>query len=201
MMAIGVHLFDRSRRHEEEVIVVGIVAGFLYAIRVAAAGHGWSADAFPGIQGQYALTGCRSCSSRFAVLHMVDYLDFEQMLIALALRGRLQEGGPMVQGFNQLPAVLGKEYNPLYAGLGVWLPSSHLQSWHLKSLESADAIFLNQHVGFFWAFFTGLIAMFVAFLLGRTLANHGSVISPKWVLYRSELGKARPCLVCMKLVS
>ena len=46
MMAIGVHLFDRSRRHEEEVIVVGIVAGFLYAIQVAAAaGHGWSADA------------------------------------------------------------------------------------------------------------------------------------------------------------
>ena len=55
MMAIGVHLFDRSRRHVEEVIVVGIVAGFLYAIQVAAAGHGWSADAVLASQGEYDL--------------------------------------------------------------------------------------------------------------------------------------------------
>ena len=44
MIAIGVHLFDRSRRHEEELIVVGIVAGFVYAIQVAAAGHSWGGE-------------------------------------------------------------------------------------------------------------------------------------------------------------
>ena len=182
MMAIGVHLFDRSRRHEEEVIVVGIVAGFLYAIQVAAAGHGWSADAVLASQGQYDLLDVDRAvtGSLFFTWWIISILS--SMLIALALRGRLQEGGHG-SWFNQLPAVLGKEYNPLYAGLGVWLAAHIFSLWHLKSLESADAIFLTQHVGFFWAFFTGLIAMFVAFCWAEHWRTMGLVISLNWVLY------------------
>ena len=180
MMAIGVHLYDRSRRHEEELIVVGIVAGFLYAIQVAAAGHEWSTDAaltasYDILDVDRAVTG-----SLFFTWWIISILS--SVLIALILRGRLQDGGKG-SWFNQLPNVLGKDHVPLYAGLGVWLAAHIFSLWHLKSLESADAIFLTQHVGFMWALFTGLIAMFVAFCWAEHWRTMGLVISLNWFLY------------------
>ena len=108
--------------------------------------------------------------------------------MALVLRGRLQEGGHG-SWFNQLPDVLGKDHVPLYAGLGVWLAAHIFSLWHLKSLESADAIFLTQHVGFMWALFTGLIAMFVAFCWAEHWRTMGLVISLNWFVQHWYLAK------------
>ena len=162
MMAIGVHLYDRSRRHEEELIVVGIVAGFLYAIQVAAAGHAWSGDATLGTEGYYDILDVDRAVTGFLFFTWWAISILSSVLIALAIRGRLQEGGTG-SWFSDLPAILGKDQTPLYVGLGVWLAAHIFSLWHLKSLDSADSIFLTQHVGFFWALFTGIIAMFVAF--------------------------------------
>ena len=182
MMAIGVHLYDRSRRHEEELIVVGIVAGFLYAIQVAAAGHAWSGDATLGTEGYYDILDVDRAVTGFLFFTWWAISILSSVLIALAIRGRLQEGGTG-SWFSDLPAILGKDQTPLYVGLGVWLAAHIFSLWHLKSLDSADSIFLTQHVGFFWALFTGIIAMFVAFCWAEHWRTLGLVISLNWLLY------------------
>ncbi|MBJ03658.1 MAG: hypothetical protein CMB65_03040 [Euryarchaeota archaeon] len=182
MMAIGVHLYDRSRRHEEEVIVVGIVAGFLYAIQVASAGHEFTGDATLASSGYYDLLDVDRAVTGYLFFTWWIISILSSVLIALALRGRLQEGGKG-SWFNQLPETLGKDHTPLYVGLGVWLVAHIVSMWHLKSLDNADAIFLTQHAGFFWALFTGLIAMFVAFCWAEHWRTLGLLISLNWVLY------------------
>ncbi|MDP6889676.1 MAG: STT3 domain-containing protein [Candidatus Thalassarchaeaceae archaeon] len=181
MIAIGVHLFDRSRRHEEELIVVGLVAGFVYAIQVASAGHGWGQDG--ALAGQYydiididrLVTGYL-----FFTWWIISILS--SVIIALALRGRLQDGGHG-SWFKEMPDVLGKEHTALYSGLGVWLAAHVFSLWHLTTIDNPDAIYLAEHVGFFWAFFTGIVAMFVAFCWAEHWRTLGLFIGLNWILY------------------
>jgi asparagine N-glycosylation enzyme membrane subunit Stt3/uncharacterized membrane protein len=177
VMAIGVHLLDRSKRHEGEIILVGIVAGFVYAIQVAAAGHEWASE------GQYvelididrAVTGYL-----FFTWWMISILT--GAVLALAMRGRLQDPG---QGswFADLPDVLGREHSPLFAGLSFWIGAHVFSLWHLSTLDNPDSIFLSEHIGFFWAFFTGLVAMFVAYCWAEHWRTLGSLIGLNWLLY------------------
>ena len=181
MMAIGVHLFDRSRRHEEELIVVGVVAGFIYAIQVAAAGHAWGAEGT--FAGQYynildvdrAVTGYL-----FFTWWVISILS--SVVIALALRGRLQDGGHG-SWFKNLSEVVGKECIPLYAGLVVWIGAHAFSLWHLTTLDNPDTIFLGENIGFFWALATGLVAMFVAFCWAEQWRTLGLFIGINWILY------------------
>jgi asparagine N-glycosylation enzyme membrane subunit Stt3 len=181
MMAIGVHLFDRSRRHEEELIVVGVVAGFVYAIQVAAAGHSWGGES--SLAGSYydildvdrAVTGFL-----FFTWWIISILT--SVLIALAVRGRLQEGG-RGSWFADLPATVEKDHIPLYVGLGVWIGAYVFSLWHLSTLDNPDSIFLAENVGFFWAFFTGLMAMFVAFCWAEQWRTLGAFMGLNWILY------------------
>jgi len=181
MMAIGVHLFDRSRRHEEELIVVGVVAGFVYAIQVAAAGHAWGGES--SLAGNYydILDVDRTVTGYlFFTWWIISILT--SVVIALASRGRLQTGGHG-SWFTDLPRTVEKEHIPLYVGLAVWIGAHVFSLWHLSTLDNPDSIFLAEHVGFFWALFTGLVAMFVAFCWaehGRTL---GLFVGLNWLLY------------------
>ena len=181
LIAIGVHLFDRSRRHEEELIVVGIVAGFVYAIQVAAAGHSWGGDST--LAGSYydivdvdrLVTGYL-----FFTWWVISILT--SVVIALVVRGRLQDGG-RGSWFADLPETVEKEHIPLYAGLGVWIGAHAFSLWHLSTLDNPDAIFLAENVGFFWAFFTGIVAMFVAFCWAEHWRTLGVVVGLNWILY------------------
>ncbi len=179
--AIGVHLFDRARRHEEEIILVGIVAGFAYAIQVAATGHTWTVDG--EYMGQYydildvdrAVTGYL-----FFTWWMVSVLT--SALIALAMRGRLQDAGRGAW-FKDMPARLDASHASLFAGLFVWIAAHAFSLWHLTTLDNPDAVFLGSHIGFFWAFFTGLIAMFVAFCWSEHWRTLGGLVGVNWLLY------------------
>jgi len=181
MMAIGVHLFDRARRHEEELIVVGIVAGFVYAIQVAAAGHTWGDG--ESLAGSYydiidvdrAVTGYL-----FFTWWVVSILS--SIVIALAVRGRLQDGGKG-SWFKNLPEIVAKEHIPLYAGLVTWIVAHAFSLWHLTTLDNPDSIFLAENVGFFWAFFTGLVGMFVAFCWAEHWRTLGLFVGINWLLY------------------
>ncbi|MDG1525575.1 MAG: hypothetical protein P8Q90_05860, partial [Candidatus Thalassarchaeaceae archaeon] len=238
MMAIGVHLFDRSRRHEEELILVGVVAGFVYAIQVAAAGHAWGGES--SLAGSYydivdvdrTVTGYL-----FFTWWIISILT--SVVIALVCRGRLQAGG-RGSWFNALPErvtgigmalimpigilfgilfgigigitlsfeipiviaiaigigisfvianaigiVLGgaKEYVPLYLGLIIWIGAHVFSLWHLSTLDNPDSVFLAEHVGFFWALFTGLVAMFVAFCWAEHWRTLGLFVGLNWLLY------------------
>ena len=181
MIAIGVHLFDRSRRHEEELIVVGIVAGFVYAIQVAAAGHSWGGDST--LAGSYydivdvdrIVTGYL-----FFTWWVISILT--SVVIALVVRGRLQDGG-RGSWFADLPETVEKAHIPLYAGLGVWIGAHAFSLWHLSTLDNPDAIFLAENVGFFWALFTGLVAMFVAFCWAEHWRTLGVFVGLNWILY------------------
>ena len=179
--AVGVHIFDRADRPEEEIILVSIVAGFVYALQVAAAGHAW------------AETGTHE-GSYYDILDVdravTGYLFFTWWIIsilagailALALRGRLQEPG-RGSWFADLPATLGKGHAALFAGLGLWIAAHGFSLWHLHSLDNPDAIFLADHIGFFWALFTGLVAMFVAFCWSEHWRTLGAAIGLNWLLY------------------
>ena len=181
MMAIGVHLFDRSRRHEEELIVVGVVAGFVYAIQVAAAGHAWGGESSLYSSYYDILDVDRTVTGYlFFTWWVISILT--SVVIALACRGRLQAGGHG-SWFADLPETIEKEHIPLYVGLAVWIGAHVFSLWHLSTLDNPDSIFLAEHVGFFWALFTGLVAMFVAFCWaehGRTL---GLFVGLNWLLY------------------
>ncbi len=181
MMAIGVHLFDRSRRHEEELIVVGIVAGFVYAIQVAAAGHAWGGES--SLAGSYydVLDVDRTVTGYlFFTWWVISILS--SVVIALAVRGRLQDGGHG-SWFADLPETIEKDHLPLYAGLTVWIGAHAFSLWHLSTLDNPDIIFLGEHVGFFWAFFTGLMAMFVAFCWAEQWRTLGLFVGLNWLLY------------------
>ncbi|MDP6899243.1 MAG: STT3 domain-containing protein [Candidatus Thalassarchaeaceae archaeon] len=181
--AIGVHIFDRAKRHEEEIILLGIVAGFLYGIQVAVAGNSWASEG--------------TLNAEYTVYNLIDvdrtvtgYLFFTwwilsiliSVVIALAMRGRLQNAGKG-SWFCKLPEKLEHDYIPLFAGLMTWVSAHGLSLWHLHSLESADAIWLGHHIGFFWAFFTGLIAMFVAYCWAEHWRTMGGLIAVNWIIY------------------
>ncbi|MEE3082456.1 MAG: STT3 domain-containing protein, partial [Candidatus Thermoplasmatota archaeon] len=178
-MAIGVHLFDRAKRHEEEIILVGVVAGFMYAIQVASAGHVWSEES---VVGGYELIDVDRAVTAFLFFTWWVISILAGVIIALSLRGRLQNPG---KGgwFNDLPETLGKDYTPLYSALAVWIGTHVFSLWHLHSLESADSIFLGEHIGFFWAFITGMIAMFVAYCWAEHWRTLSGLIGMNWLLY------------------
>ena len=182
LMAIGVHLFDRSRRHEEEIMVVGFVAGFMYAIQVASAGHDFPdyvnslpANYYEMVDVDRAVTGYL-----FFTWWIVSILV--SAIIALAVRGRLQEGG-RGSWFSDLPETIGKAHAPLFVGMSVWLAAHLFSLWHLKTLENPDSIYLAEHVGFFWAFFTGIIAMFAVFCWAEHWRTLSIFVAVNWMLY------------------
>ena len=182
MMAIGVHLFDRSRRHEEELIVVGIVAGFIYAIQVAAAGHTWGVEGEFGSQGYYNILDVDRAVTGYLFFTWWMISILSSVVLALALRGRLQDGGTS-SWFKDLPEIVEKEHIPLYAGLVAWIAAHAFSLWHLTTLDNPDSIFLAENVGFFWALFTGLIAMFVAFCWAEQWRTLGLFMGLNWILY------------------
>ncbi|MEE2747530.1 MAG: STT3 domain-containing protein [Candidatus Thermoplasmatota archaeon] len=183
-MAIGVHLFDRARRHEEELIVVGIVAGFVYAIQVAAAGHEWasgySGNSLAGTY--YDIVDVDRTVTGFLFFTWWIVTILTSIVIALAVRGRLQEGGHG-SWFKELPELVEKEHIPLYAGLVAWIAAHVFSLWHLSTLDNPDSIFLGEHVGIFWALFTGLVAMFVAFCWAEHWRTLGLFVGVNWLLY------------------
>ncbi|MEE3310924.1 MAG: STT3 domain-containing protein, partial [Candidatus Thermoplasmatota archaeon] len=182
MMAIGVHLFDRSRRHEEELIVVGVVAGFIYAIQVAAAGHTWGVEGEFGSQGYYNILDVDRAVTGYLFFTWWMISILSSVVLALALRGRLQDGGTS-SWFKDLPEIVEKEHLPLYAGLVAWIAAHAFSLWHLTTLDNPDSIFLAENVGFFWALFTGLIAMFVAFCWAEQWRTLGLFMGLNWILY------------------
>ena len=133
MMAIGVHLFDRSRRHEEELIVVGIVAGFVYAIQVAAAGHSWG-DGSSLAGSYYDILDVDRIVTGFLFFTWWTISILTSVVIALAARGRLQAGG-RGSWFKDLPETVEKDHTPLYAGLAVWIAAHAFSLWHLYTLD------------------------------------------------------------------
>ncbi|MDP6906533.1 MAG: STT3 domain-containing protein [Candidatus Thalassarchaeaceae archaeon] len=178
--AIGVHIFDRANRHEEEIILVGIVAGFLYAIQVAAAGHAWSSEGTLG--GYYSLIDIDRSVTAYLFFTWWVLSIVTGALIALAMRGRLQNPG---QGswFRDLPEMVGKECIPLLSALFVWAAAHGFSLWHLHSLENPDAIFLGEQIGFFWAFLTGIVALFVAYCWAEHWRTLAGLVGINWILY------------------
>ncbi len=181
MMAIGVHLFDRSRRHEEELIVVGIVAGFVYAIQVAAAGHSWG-DGGSLAGSYYDILDVDRIVTGYLFFTWWAISILTSVLIALAVRGRLQAGGHG-SWFRDLPETVEKDHIPLYVGLAVWIGAHAFSLWHVSTLDNPDSIFLAEYVGFFWAFFTGIVAMFVAFCWAEHWRTLGLFVALNWALY------------------
>ena len=183
MMAIGVHLFDRARRHEEELIVVGLVAGFIYAIQVAAGGHAWGTfEENLGTQGYYDILDVDRAVTGYLFFTWWIISILSSVVIALAVRGRLQDGGHG-SWFKDLPEIVAKDHIPLYAALIAWIGAHALSLWHLTTLDNPDSIFLAEHIGFFWALFTGLVAMFVAFCWAEQWRTLGLFTGINWILY------------------
>ena len=183
MMAFGVHLFDRSRRHEEELIVVGIVAGFIYAIQVAAGGHAWGVtEETLGAQGYYDILDVDRAVTGYLFFTWWIISILSSVVIALTVRGRLQEGGHG-SWFKDLPEVMTKDHLPLFVALITWIGAHAFSLWHLTSLDNPDSIFLAEHVGFFWVLFTGLVAMFVAFCWAEQWRTLGLFVGINWIMY------------------
>jgi len=180
-IALGVHVLEKAGWHEEENILVGLVAGFVFAIQVAAAGHAWIPE--DSSAGQvYNLIDIERTTVAFLFFGAWTAMIIDGVILAVLFRGRLSKPGTG-PWFRNLDNVAGKNYLPLYFGLGIWWCAHIAALIHLQGLENPDAMFLGSHLTYIGAFTTGLVLLFVVFCWAEKWRTLGAIILLNYLLF------------------
>ncbi len=181
IIAVGVHVLDKAGWHEEENILVAVVAGFIFAIQVAAAGHEWiPEDSFAGQA--YNLIDIERTTTVFLFFGAWTAMIIDGAILALLFRGRLSEPGKG-PWFRNLDNVAGNNFLPLYIALGIWWCAHIAALVQLQGLENPDAMFLGVHLTYIGAFSTGLVLLFVAFCWAERWRTLGAVVLLNYLLF------------------
>ncbi|HIA90318.1 MAG: hypothetical protein CXX80_03785 [Methanobacteriota archaeon] len=198
ILAFGGFLLDYSGRFESSTILTFAVIGFMLALVVAGMADTWAPEVFDsnndGIDENFTnnnreATGFLFFSTLFASILIGG-------IVAIAQRGLLHRAGDgrwaqyLPEPDGMLPA---KQVLPLMLALAVWA-AAHIGT--MIQFGMGDEIVRlgltidevkYSHAGFFWAFFTGLLAMIVAFFCAERWYTRAMLLSSAWILYTAGL--------------
>ncbi|PXF22928.1 MAG: hypothetical protein CXX71_02935, partial [Methanobacteriota archaeon] len=193
VLALGVHLFDRSGRFEEANILTWTVMGFYAALSFAAV----AAPTFDGSQwvgGAWLPALDVADSSYWGHLDShrqeVGFLFFNAWMVSMlagalatfALRGRLLPAG-RGSWFVNLPERLDSRSTwPLYAGFALWM-LAHVTVFASFFSSDEGARLAGDHMSIWWALFTGLLSLLAMFFISERWKTRATLLLANWMLF------------------
>ena len=191
VLAFGVHIFDRVERHEEATILIWVVMGFYAALSFASvAAPTWNGLHYVSGAWLPAISETSFWGSMDGHREATAFLFFNGWMIAiltgilvsLVSRGRFSK--PSQHGwFANLPDILNdKSFTPLYAGFGVWLISHLISAASFFNATELGRI-SGESIGIWWAIFSGVLSIIVAYCFAENMRTRASLISMNWIIY------------------
>ncbi len=198
ILAFGGFLLDNNHRFEASTILTFTVIGLMVSMAIAGMADTWAPELFD-VEGngteQLVIDNHREA---------IGFLFFSALIssiliggiVAIAQRGVLLPCGQgnwakyLPQPNGMLPA---KSSLPLLLALGVWVAAHIASMIHFGMSDGLARLGLTHeevqysHVGFFWALFTGIVSMIVAFFAAERWFTRAMLLSSAWILYTAGL--------------
>ncbi|HIF17118.1 MAG TPA: hypothetical protein EYQ85_07720 [Candidatus Poseidoniales archaeon] len=208
LLAVGGHIFDIRGRHEEQTILTFVIIGFMVALVIAGAADTWAGvtqdliNNNPSDEIQDGTIGGDDWDESYLNEHReaTGFLFFSVWTVSLllgAVIATLQRGVLFPAGVGRwwsfMPSREGRKPNAsewtMIAVMGSWALAHLATLYHFASSDMITRLELtvmneaNSHMSYWWAFFTGVVIMFIGFCVSERWFTRAMLVGVSWILY------------------
>ena len=213
LLAVGGHIFDIRGRHEEQTILTFVIIGFMVALVIAGGADTWagaSQDLINNNPSDSIQDGLINDADNPADGWDESYLNEHReatgflffsawtvsfllgAVIATLQRGVLFPAG-VGRWWSFMPSREGRKPNAsewtMIAVMGSWALAHLATLYHFASSDMITRLELtvmnesHSHMSYWWAFFTGVVIMFIGFCVSERWFTRAMLVGVSWILY------------------
>ncbi len=197
LTAFGVYALDHSKRHEWAVVLTFSMVGFVLAMTAGADYLATAVSEYTvfnenGSPTTYDRTNAVREGASFMFFSVWTVFTILGLLLAVIGRGVFIQ--PSEKGWFSYAGLSDGRYNrqsiPLQVALVVWMGAHIACMWFMNGVSDADRLGIvtedgyHGYIGFWPPFFTGIVALIVAYMVAERWFTRAMFVSSLWVLYQ-----------------